>query len=105
MSEQMTLQETCFACPEQYDAFDAAGNYVGYLRLRHGRFTAEAHLEGQARTVVYEARTNGDGRFDDDERDRHLTLAVEAILKVVREQPRPNYRIENSTAKLDRGAG
>lgn len=37
------LRETCASCPEQYDAFVdrplGTKRLVGYLRLRHGRFT------------------------------------------------------------------
>lgn len=70
---------TCPACPEQYDVFDADENKVGYLRLRHGHFCADAPdcLE----ETVYESETNGDGMFDDDERMPELTRAIEAIDK------------------------
>jgi hypothetical protein len=63
-------------CPEQYDVFDG-DREVGYLRLRHGWFRAD-WTEGETVTV-YEAHPNGDGGFDDDERDKYLTAAVEAI--------------------------
>jgi hypothetical protein len=32
------LEQTCIACPEQYDVY-LDNSYVGYLRLRYGRFT------------------------------------------------------------------
>lgn len=70
------LVQTCGACPEQYDAF-IAGELVGYLRLRHGTFYVECPVTGGEE--VYRARTNGDGCFDCDERDYHLSAAALAI--------------------------
>lgn len=64
-------------CPEQYDVFDENNNQVGYLRLRHGRFTAEVPDVGGA--LVYTAHPEGDGMFDEDERNYYLQNAVEAI--------------------------
>ena len=68
---------TCPACPEQYEVFDAAGNQVGYLRLRHGWFRADTPECGAE--TVYESRPKGDGMFDDDERIPEITKALEAI--------------------------
>ena len=70
------LHQTCSACPEQYDVYKNKRR-VGYLRLRHGFFTAEFPWCGGE--CVYEAEPNGDGRFDENERDFHLKLAIEAI--------------------------
>ena len=75
--ENLKLIETCWACPEQYDVLDPDGDIVGYLRLRHGRFTA--HLDDAAGPVVFEGCPNGDGRFDDEERDRYTNQALKAI--------------------------
>lgn len=101
----ITLIKTCWAYPEQYDAFqgdfatagETQGPIVGYLRLRHGRFYAACpNVDGQ---VVYEASTNGDGQFYDDERDHHLRFAVDAIERWLRGEwlpPKPpdaQYRI------------
>jgi hypothetical protein len=75
----LKLVLTCFACPEQYDAFDGRGKLVGYLRLRHGRFTVDVpHCGGE---TIYSAAPNGDGMFDDDERMYYLLEAVTAIKK------------------------
>lgn len=75
---------TCSACPEQYDVFDdKTGDKVGYLRLRHGHFRADAPDCGDE--TVYESFTGGDGIFDDDERMPELRKAVFAI-KLVREK-------------------
>ncbi len=70
------LQQTCSAYPEQYEAFDG-DRQVGYLRLRHGRFTVTCPDFGG--TEVYAASPNGDGDFDDSERDYFLRFAVAAI--------------------------
>lgn len=75
----LTLELTCYACPEQYDVFDKDNKQVGYLRLRHGRFTVESPDVGG--TLVYQAHPEGDGVFRDSERQFYLTEAVKAINK------------------------
>lgn len=75
------LVETCGACPEQYDAFDD-NTVVGYLRLRHGRFSVEVPCPGGK--TVYEATPKGDGIFEPDERDYYLRFAVDAIERHLR---------------------
>ena len=72
------LECTCWACPEQYNVFKD-GIQIGYLRLRHGHFRANYPEHGGE--IVYEADTEGDGTFDDAEREVHLTKAVAALLK------------------------
>ena len=73
-----TLRLTCSACPEQYDV-ERRGVRIGYLRLRHGEFTAAyPDVDGE---IVYEAEPRGDGAFEDDERMEHLTAAVRALLE------------------------
>jgi plasmid stability protein len=77
------LVRTCFACPEQYDAF-IGEEKVGYLRLRHGHFRVECpDVWGE---MVYDASPKGDGIFDDDERVEHLQAAREAIAEWWRER-------------------
>jgi hypothetical protein len=75
----LKLERTCWACPEQYDVFDAEGTIVGYLRLRHGNFTVEC--PNALEELVYQAYPKGDGIFDDDEREFYLTEAIKAIQK------------------------
>lgn len=75
---QYKLVPTCFACPEQYDVFEG-DEQMGYLRLRHGDFTAEYPDCGG--TLVFEACPEGDGRFMKAERMAYLHLAVEALEK------------------------
>lgn len=71
---------TCGACPEQYDV-EMGGKPVGYLRLRHGHFTA--CYPDPSGSLVYEASPAGDGIFDDDERDYYLTKAIIAIKEFI----------------------
>lgn len=72
---KVKLVMTCGACPEQYDAY-IEDRKVGYLRLRHGTFTAEYYD-----MLVYTANPQGDGVFaHDEERKFFLNRACEAIL-------------------------
>jgi hypothetical protein len=72
----IVLEETCGACPEQYDAF-LDGKQVGYLRLRHGRFRVDYPDCGGE--TIYEAYPDGDGIFESNEREFYLTEAKKAI--------------------------
>lgn len=72
-----TLKLTCGACPEQYDVFNKSDKQVGYLRLRHGSFSASYPECGGKQ--VYHACPVGDGIFEDDEREFYLTEAIKAI--------------------------
>lgn len=73
----ITLEKTCPACPEQYDAF-IGEKQVGYLRLRHGYFRVDYPSAGGE--TIYEAYPKGDGSFYDDEREFYLIRAKIAIL-------------------------
>lgn len=80
----INLTQTCGQCPEQYECFDDAGNQIGYLRLRHGRFTVEYPDCGGE--LIYTARPKGDGGFYEDERDFYIGEAKKAIInKIVSE--------------------
>lgn len=80
IAEGITLKMTCYACPEQYDAFFMDGiDQIAYLRLRHGEFTVECpDVDGEA---VYEGTPEGDGAFDPAERDLYLHAARLAIAR------------------------
>lgn len=71
------LHNTCDLCPEQYDAVNKDGKTIGYLRLRHGYFTVECPDVGGK--VVYDGYPDGDGCFEEYERDAFLESAKEAI--------------------------
>jgi len=73
----LTLEQTCSACPEQYNVF-LGEDIVGYMRLRPGYFYAEAFEQ-----TVYEASPNGDGIFGPVERPFHLSLACKAIRETI----------------------
>ena len=76
-ADDIRLDQTCGACPEQYDAYDPDGKQVAYLRLRHGYFTVDMPDAGG--TEVYSARPLGDGVFDPDEREDYLHEASQVI--------------------------
>lgn len=79
--DDIVLVNTCFACPEQYDAL-LNGEVVGYLRLRWGEFTVDCpNVDGDEILSVTIDETGWQGVFNDDTRDYYLTLAKEAILK------------------------
>lgn len=74
-----TLVRTCYACPEQYDVY--FGDFqIGYLRLRHGNFTAEYPDVGGR--LAFQDYPKGDGVFETDERYAYLELAVENLIRV-----------------------
>lgn len=78
------LVKTCSAFPEQYDAYigDDREKPVGYLRLRHGYFCVVCPwVRGD---LVYESEPDGDGIFEDYEREPNLNAAKEAIYNWVR---------------------
>jgi len=78
----ITLQETCSACPEQYDAL-YKGEIIGYLRLRWGRFTVTYLPEDK---IVYSKIFDDDwkGLFDNkDERHIELNKAKVALCKAI----------------------
>lgn len=81
-ASEIELEQTCGACPEQYDAF-YNGEKVGYLRLRHGHFTVNYPYSGGE--LIYNAYPNGDGMFHWDERDYYLKKARKAIKKKLKE--------------------
>ena len=72
------LDLTCSACPEQYDVY-AQDTVVGYLRLRHGVFTASIVEAGQIKNQVFSMHPEGDGLFEPDERLPALKQAIAAI--------------------------
>lgn len=85
---KLRIVQTCGACPEQYDVFDEDDNYVGYLRLRHGHFTAEYYPDysGNDGKLVFRSMPEGDGMFEEFERPIHIGNALLAIKKVIAEE-------------------
>ena len=67
---------TSSAFPEQYDVFKD-GVQVAYVRLRHGSLRVNCpDYDGR---IAYQAEPNGDGCFDNDERENYLKKIIEAI--------------------------
>ncbi len=71
------LEKTCHACPEQYDMF-INEERVGYLRLRHGRFTVTYPDVGGE--LLLDLHPRGDGVFYEEERSHYLMQAIRAVL-------------------------
>lgn len=92
--KDIKLIETCYACPEQYEAYYDS-NEIGYLRLRHGYFRAEYNGK-----VVYDANPEGDGRFTDEERPKHLKKAKKAIYKAMINEDEPKGTFWKPTMNL-----
>jgi hypothetical protein len=89
----LKLVRTCWACPEQYDVLNEKKETVGYLRLRHGNF--RAWCPNALDEMVYHSEPKGDGIFDDDERESHLTEAVKAIQNYYNLEPTGLYLLED----------
>lgn len=79
LTDEIELKKTCSQSPEQYDAF-YKGKQVGYLRLRHGEFRVDYPKCGEE-TIFYTEEMQGDGIFEDDERDEFLLRAKQAIVE------------------------
>lgn len=75
--DDIILEQTCGACPEQYDAW-LGDQQVGYLRLRHGHFRVDFPRSGGE--IIYRAHPQGDGIFQQEERAFFLTEAKKAII-------------------------
>lgn len=77
--------ETCVACPEQYDVYNAIGERVAYVRLRHGELTASiggCSLHPNFELYYHDFDDEYKGDFSDDtERTEYLTKIAEAIDK------------------------
>jgi hypothetical protein len=74
---------TCGAYPEQYDVF-LNGKQFGYLRLRHGSFTATyPDVYGDD---AYQGSPKGDGIFEEDERMFFLKEACDSLIAMHNEK-------------------
>lgn len=77
----LDFNQTCFACPEQYDVYDNNGEQVGYVRLRWGNLICEYPYVGGEE--IYYARVGDDwaGIFKNEQQRRyHLTMIANKIL-------------------------
>ncbi len=78
-TDEVELLKTCDESPEQYIAV-FQGQQIGYLRLRHGEFRVDYPDCGDE-TILYSQEPQGDGCFEDEEREHFLMKAREAIVK------------------------
>jgi hypothetical protein len=76
--EGFDFNQTCGACPEQYDV-QLNGETMAYLRLRHGYFYAAVPDCGGE--IIYSAHPEGDGMFECGEREKYLREALAAIIQ------------------------
>lgn len=84
---------TCEVCPEQYDAFINDEN-IGYLRLRHGRFTVDYKND-----TIFTAYPEGDGCFEYDERDKYLKEATMLLLNKYNEENNDGFGFDILSSK------
>ena len=73
------LEQTCAACPEQYDVYRGA-RQVGYIRLRNGYFYLSYQDMYGERIYEHTFEDRLKGCFDsDEERDIYLKKSLEAL--------------------------
>ena len=89
IENKVKIIRTCSECPEQYDVYamincdNSTIRYkeIGYLRLRHGEFSA-TYPNVYGIEVYYNKNIMGDGSFyDDNERYREMSLAIRKLLE------------------------
>lgn len=90
-SKDIRLVPTCAECPEQYDAYDPAGNPVGYIRVRWGICAAWCTIiDGAYDKCVYSKNVRGWWKFNSEfERKFHLWRIRRAFAKCL-SKPRGN---------------
>lgn len=74
----LTLVQTCGACPEVYEVYKK-DKLIGYMRLRHGRFSVNVPYTGGEE--IMSGYPKGDGIFEFNERMTWLHKGVAAIKK------------------------
>ena len=86
---------TCGAHPEQYDVFDGRGRQVGYVRLRHRRFTVDRVFppkggENRFKELdrIYLPEASDAWFATEDERDEFLNIAAQRIHEDLKEETR-----------------
>jgi len=73
------LEQTCGACPEQYDVWKG-GKQVGYMRLRWGSFRVDLGDCGGETVYQDDVGDGWSGSFrDTEERERQLRMGVHAL--------------------------
>lgn len=82
VANDITLVQTCSACPEQYDAYYKGMIVVGYLRLRWGYFSVRCPDYNGEEVYSTNLKDGWSGCFkDSNQRQHHLHRARKAIAK------------------------
>lgn len=96
MDSIFQLNLTCGGCPEQYDVF-SGGQYVGYIRLRHGYFRVD---DAHGTTVFSTGEIPGPGGVFSsvEDREKFLTLGLNKLLEALGQNQVPRlYTITDTT--------
>lgn len=78
--KDLKFEQTCWACPEQYEVFDDQDKQVAYVRLRWGRLRVDVPDCGGETIFIKDFGDGFKGVFADTERDEYLKL-VETKIK------------------------
>lgn len=80
----LMFNQTCGACPEQYDVINGRGQQVGYVRLRYGWLRCY-YPDCRSDKVIYETSIGDDGWTgcftSEEERMYHLNAIADEINK------------------------
>lgn len=76
----LRFEQTCGACPEQYDVFDDEGKQVAYVRLRWGRLRVDVPDCGGETILSHRFDDPWKGCFDLDERAYWMGTVNDAIV-------------------------
>lgn len=84
----LIFQQTCSACPEQYDVLSPDGEIIGYVRYRHGCLSADyyppekCNCYGDSSESIFHQGVGNDGWrgiLTAEERDYYLPLIANEI--------------------------
>lgn len=76
----LRFEQTCTACPEQYDVFDDEGKQVAYVRLRWGRLRVDVPDCGHQTIFSHQFDDHWKGCFDLDERPHWMGVVNDVIV-------------------------
>lgn len=76
----LRFEQTCGACPEQYDVFDDEGKQVAYVRLRWGRLRVDVPDCGVETILSHQFDDPWKGCFNLDERPYWIGVVNDAIV-------------------------
>lgn len=81
------LENTCIACPEQYDLISLIDNkQIAYFRLRWGEFRVRVpDVDGEKIYVKY-FDDGFKGSFNEEEREEELIKAIRVVIENLRKE-------------------